>query len=124
MHYLQEFSPGSNGRMTTMGVYVRELLLGQSSINFSCVPSFFFGTKLGGHKQAKLGYSKLEVVTQARKMRITKRANSRPGHIRGPPPNGTKVKGGTPSSNLEGSNSFGFEKYLGSLCVVYAFQCI
>jgi len=25
---LQEFSPGSNGRMTTMGVYVRDLLLG------------------------------------------------------------------------------------------------
>lgn len=27
----QEFSPGSNGRMTTMGVYVRDLLLGQVS---------------------------------------------------------------------------------------------
>ncbi|XP_027330588.1 pre-mRNA splicing factor SR-like 1 isoform X5 [Abrus precatorius] len=27
----EEFSPGSNGRMTTMGVYVRDLLLGQSS---------------------------------------------------------------------------------------------
>lgn len=26
---LQEFSPGSNGRMTTMGVYIRDLLLGQ-----------------------------------------------------------------------------------------------
>lgn len=25
----QEFSPGSNGRMTTMGVYIRDLLLGQ-----------------------------------------------------------------------------------------------
>lgn len=25
----QEFSPGSNGRVTTMGVYVRDLLLGQ-----------------------------------------------------------------------------------------------
>ncbi|KAJ8428314.1 hypothetical protein Cgig2_015464 [Carnegiea gigantea] len=25
----EEFSPGSNGRMTTMGVYVRDLLLGQ-----------------------------------------------------------------------------------------------
>ncbi|XP_023764685.1 pre-mRNA splicing factor SR-like 1 isoform X3 [Lactuca sativa] len=28
----EEFSPGSNGRMTTMGVYVRDLLLGQVSI--------------------------------------------------------------------------------------------
>ncbi|KAH1061864.1 hypothetical protein GYH30_005055 [Glycine max] len=28
----EEFSPGSNGRMTTMGVYVRDLLLGQLSI--------------------------------------------------------------------------------------------
>lgn len=27
----QEFSPGSNGRMTTMGLYVRDLLLGQVS---------------------------------------------------------------------------------------------
>ncbi|XP_058748058.1 pre-mRNA splicing factor SR-like 1 isoform X3 [Vicia villosa] len=27
----EEFSPGSNGRMTTMGVYIRDLLLGQSS---------------------------------------------------------------------------------------------
>ncbi|KAK6932375.1 Pre-mRNA-splicing factor 38 [Dillenia turbinata] len=26
----EEFSPGSNGRMTTMGVYVRDLLLGQA----------------------------------------------------------------------------------------------
>lgn len=26
---IQEFSPGSNGRMTTMGVYIRDLLLGQ-----------------------------------------------------------------------------------------------
>ncbi|KAH9290415.1 hypothetical protein KI387_034532, partial [Taxus chinensis] len=25
----EEFSPGSNGRMTTMGVYIRDLLLGQ-----------------------------------------------------------------------------------------------
>jgi hypothetical protein len=25
----QEFSPGSNGRKTTMGVYVRDLILGQ-----------------------------------------------------------------------------------------------
>ena len=27
--FFQEFSPGSNGKMTTMGVYVRDLLLGQ-----------------------------------------------------------------------------------------------
>lgn len=27
----QEFSPGSNGRKTTMGLYVRDLLLGQVS---------------------------------------------------------------------------------------------
>lgn len=26
---MQEFSPGSSGRMTTMGVYVRDLILGQ-----------------------------------------------------------------------------------------------
>jgi hypothetical protein len=26
---VQEFSPGSNGRKTTMGVYVRDLILGQ-----------------------------------------------------------------------------------------------
>lgn len=26
---LQEFSPGSSGRMSTMGAYVRDLLLGQ-----------------------------------------------------------------------------------------------
>jgi pre-mRNA-splicing factor 38B len=29
MSFFQEFSPGSNGKMTTMGVYVRDLLLGQ-----------------------------------------------------------------------------------------------
>lgn len=29
----QEFSPGSNGRKCTMGVYVRDLLLGQVSCN-------------------------------------------------------------------------------------------
>lgn len=29
----QEFSPGSTGRMTTMGAYVRDLLLGQVSCN-------------------------------------------------------------------------------------------
>ncbi|KAF9596398.1 hypothetical protein IFM89_010662 [Coptis chinensis] len=32
-HYVkddEEFAPGSNGRLTTMGVYVRDLLLGQS----------------------------------------------------------------------------------------------
>ncbi|XP_051180650.1 pre-mRNA splicing factor SR-like 1 isoform X5 [Lolium perenne] len=28
----EEFSPGSNGRMTTMGVYVRDLILGQCLI--------------------------------------------------------------------------------------------
>ncbi|CAL5371525.1 unnamed protein product [Camellia sinensis] len=43
----EEFSPGSNGQMTTMGVYVRDLLLGQeayfsitalfSSVEFVCV---------------------------------------------------------------------------------------
>ncbi|XP_058748057.1 pre-mRNA splicing factor SR-like 1 isoform X2 [Vicia villosa] len=27
----EEFSPGSNGRMTTMGVYIRDLLLGQNA---------------------------------------------------------------------------------------------
>ncbi|KAL5988546.1 hypothetical protein ACLOJK_036311 [Asimina triloba] len=27
----KEFSPGSNGRMTTMGVYARDLLLGQGT---------------------------------------------------------------------------------------------
>lgn len=27
--FIQEFSPGSNGKMTTMGVYVRDLVLGQ-----------------------------------------------------------------------------------------------
>lgn len=33
---MQEFSPGSNGRMTTMGVYVRDLILGQVCISSSC----------------------------------------------------------------------------------------
>jgi hypothetical protein len=32
----QKFSPGSNGRMTTMGVYVRDLLLGQVSFLQAC----------------------------------------------------------------------------------------
>uniref|UniRef100_A0A452Y4X1 Pre-mRNA-splicing factor 38 n=1 Tax=Aegilops tauschii subsp. strangulata TaxID=200361 RepID=A0A452Y4X1_AEGTS len=32
----EEFSPGSNGRMTTMGVYVRDLILGQVCISSSC----------------------------------------------------------------------------------------
>lgn len=32
---VQEFSPGSNGRMATMGVYVRDLLLGQVSLLLS-----------------------------------------------------------------------------------------
>lgn len=31
--FFQEFSPGSSGRMTTMGVYVRDLLLGQVRLN-------------------------------------------------------------------------------------------
>ncbi|XP_050946228.1 pre-mRNA splicing factor SR-like 1 isoform X3 [Cucumis melo] len=31
----EEFSPGSHGRMTTMGVYVRDLLLGQVSITLT-----------------------------------------------------------------------------------------
>lgn len=34
---IQEFSPGSNGRMTTMGVYVRDLLLGQVSFLLSYI---------------------------------------------------------------------------------------
>lgn len=34
--WFQEFSPGSNGRTTTMGVYVRDLLLGQVSFFQVC----------------------------------------------------------------------------------------
>lgn len=39
----QEFSPGSNGRTTTMGVYVRDLLLGQVGFHLTCpfLHSFF-----------------------------------------------------------------------------------
>jgi hypothetical protein len=33
---MQEFSPGSNGRMTTMGVYVRDLILGQVCLFILC----------------------------------------------------------------------------------------
>jgi hypothetical protein len=40
---MQEFSPGSNGRMTTMGVYVRDLILGQVCIlSSSSFISVFF----------------------------------------------------------------------------------
>lgn len=37
----QEFSPGSSGRLTTMGVYVRDLLLGQVSHYDICITYFF-----------------------------------------------------------------------------------
>ncbi|XP_051180644.1 pre-mRNA splicing factor SR-like 1 isoform X4 [Lolium perenne] len=37
----EEFSPGSNGRMTTMGVYVRDLILGQLILQFSCEVDFY-----------------------------------------------------------------------------------
>jgi hypothetical protein len=46
------------------------------------------------------------------------RANSLPRHIRGPPPNPRKEKGGGPDpSNLEGSNFVGFGNICGDICV-------
>jgi len=43
-------------------------------------------------------------------------ANLLPIHITcGPPPNSTKVKGGDPCSNLDGSNSVGLRKIYGNM---------
>lgn len=55
---------------------------------------------------------------------IARRAYSFPGHIRGPPPNGTNVKGGKTfaSSYLEGSNFSGSGKNSGLLFVVLTVQ--
>ncbi len=51
------------------------------------------------------------------------RANSLPRHIRGPPPNLRKEKGGGPDpSNLEGSNFVGFGNICGDICVRLADQ--
>ncbi|KAK6932199.1 LOW QUALITY PROTEIN: hypothetical protein RJ641_001823 [Dillenia turbinata] len=55
-------------------------------------------------------------TTCYKKTSITIRAYSLPGHIRGPPPKGTKGNGPSPS-NLEGSNLSGLRKYLESLFV-------
>ncbi|XP_020705859.1 pre-mRNA splicing factor SR-like 1 isoform X2 [Dendrobium catenatum] len=56
----EEFSPGSNGRTTTMGVYVRDLLLGQNTVpwkwlllcSFKC--KFSFILSLGSHMKLAL----------------------------------------------------------------------
>ncbi|KAJ0020200.1 hypothetical protein Pint_32427 [Pistacia integerrima] len=54
---------------------------------------------------------------------ISKRAYSFPGHILGPPPNGTYVYGAGPfPSNLVGSKFSGSGKHSGFLCVECAFQ--
>uniref|UniRef100_A0A7C9E451 Uncharacterized protein n=1 Tax=Opuntia streptacantha TaxID=393608 RepID=A0A7C9E451_OPUST len=54
---------------------------------------------------------------------ITSRAYSFPGHILGPPPNGTNVYGAGPlPSNRVGSNFSGSGKHSGSLCVEFALQ--
>ena len=51
------------------------------------------------------------------------REYSFPGHILGPPPNGTYVYGAGPfPSNLLGSNFSGSGKYSGLLCVAFVFQ--
>ena len=48
------------------------------------------------------------------------RANSLPGHILGPPPNGTNVNGAGPApSKRDGSNLSGSGKYFGFLCVEF-----
>ncbi|KAK2970949.1 hypothetical protein RJ640_004741, partial [Escallonia rubra] len=63
------------------------------------------------------------VTTSCTKTSTSNRAYSLPGHIRGPPPKGTKVYGAGPlPSNLEGSNFSGSGKYLGFLCVVCTVQ--
>lgn len=50
-------------------------------------------------------------------------AYSLPGHILGPPPNGTYVNGAGPfPSNLDGSNLYGSGKYSGFLWVAAALQ--
>ena len=41
VNVFQEFSPGSSGRMTTMGVYVRDLLLGQVCFQLMCAFCIF-----------------------------------------------------------------------------------
>uniref|UniRef100_A0A7C9E2M7 Uncharacterized protein n=1 Tax=Opuntia streptacantha TaxID=393608 RepID=A0A7C9E2M7_OPUST len=54
---------------------------------------------------------------------ISNRAYSLPGHILGPPPNGTNVYGAGPSpSNRLASNFSGFGKYWGFLWVELALQ--
>jgi len=64
------------------------------------------------------------VTTLCIKTRIASRAYSFPGHIRGPPPKGTKLYGSMSfPSNLEGSNFSGSGKYLGFLCVECTLQC-
>lgn len=54
------------------------------------------------------------------------RANSIPGHIRGPAPNGMYVYGGYDDfdelSNRDGSNLFGSSNILSSMCVADATQ--
>jgi hypothetical protein len=42
-------------------------------------------------------------------------ANSLPIHVCGPPPNGTKVKGGGACLNLDGSNFVGLGKKIGDM---------
>ncbi|KAK4409262.1 protein MET1, chloroplastic [Sesamum angolense] len=63
------------------------------------------------------------IVEDQENVSISKRANSFPRHIRGPPPNGTKEYGVGPApSNLEGSNLVLSGKRLESVCVNDVFQ--
>lgn len=64
------------------------------------------------------------LITLCMNTSISNRAYSFPGHILGPPPNGTYVYGAGPfPSNLSGSNFSGSGKHSLFLCVEFTFQC-
>ena len=81
------------------------------------IGSPFTGNGTTSTTTASLGSSRTHenrVTKRWRIINISMRANSLPGHILGPPPNGTNVNGAGPApSKREGSNFSGSWKYLG-----------
>ena len=77
----------------------------------------FIGNGMGSTTTDSLGFSRAHenwVTKWWMITRISMRANSLPGHILGPPPNGANVNGlGPAPSKRDGSNFSGSRKYLG-----------
>ena len=84
---------------------------------FNKIGSPFTGKGSGLIDMSSLGSSRVHenrVTKRWMSTRISMHANSLPGHILGPPPNGKNVYGAGPApSKRDGSNLSGSGKYLG-----------